>query len=428
MPPPPARAGRGLRAQSKDAEPKKLTAARRGAPVPTSGYESAASLPSYVTQENDDASEDEEATEVAVTESVGASSQRDQRERQHSVVSVVAGSEIYQNTPGGSRAQARVLKIFLPRLFDAADDLQAHLYSSADDGAWLAEYKAYVGAFDHFRRHYSIDTFINEADVMEKIGAMIGTPLAYSTSRSISAANIASFLDDINRFRTSPLQPNEVLAALQSWDDAFPTKFVPRREPNQPRWMDESNDFTLAVELRTQTMIYTLECYPDQDELLLTHNVWCIRGEPSPRPELLAFLEGQDDGTVTLKDLAGLDMNQEQNRHYRDQYTARIQVVWSLLASGNRASVLAGLKKNFAIEPLMHRLRQWGHLLFKQVQAAMDARDHTPVFRGYEATPSQLASQVGDSQVGLSQAESESQVDPLIFSQPLVRASPGPNE
>lgn len=339
----------------------------------------------------------------------GASQVADSQDRysqSRRVASTPGRSDIYITTPGGTRAKARVLLRLMRHLQDYADALQELLYNYVDDDpAWQLEYNKWYRFFSDTRDEYQQDGFfINAATVIANLDVEPDHPTALKASRTVSLANIASLLADIHSIEH---EAPALLPYVQAWDDAFPSKFLPSMEPNQAPWAEPSEIIDLALRLRIQRTIYTLEDGGGDAELMsLIDAIWIDPRGLSPRHELLAFLTGSDDdGAFEIKrGLADISLNDESYTVLRGRYIGVVRQLYSAAAGGRLPSAVAQLKQEHPIEPLLKQLRKWSFSLFREIIKTVEpARDSTT----YTDTASVMASQV-DSQV-------ESQVDPRMY-------------
>lgn len=336
---------------------------------------------------------------------------------------------MFYQVQGGNKALARVLRNFLPQLFKAADEVQNHLYHEADDEAWSLELEAYQSIFTSFCERYSNNSFIDEEDVLMKLGETHGdSPVALDASRTIGAANIAILLYDVYMLRYKGLPENLVLTELQRWDEAFPTSFLPRSQQGSPPWTNSEDDFSLALELRTQRLIYTLGAYGAEHGIpSWLASIWFGTGNNPDSPEFEDFLKdgddlsGEDDnGTMPLKAIAGLDLMDPRNRQYRQRYVKRLRELYSVLRKSK--DLPAHLEELRAIqqplEQLMTTLSSWGHQLFSYIKKShqrsnSDRSAMVGGLLGTADTRSSVAfSHIPDSQDG-------SQVDPQMYTQPM---------
>lgn len=344
----------------------------------------------------------------------GASQVPDSQDRysqSRRVASTPGRSDIYVTTPGGSRAKARVLLRLMRHLQDYADAVQELLYNYvADDAAWQLEYRQWYRFFSDARDEYQRDGFfINAATIIANLDVELDHPTALKAFRTVAMANIASLLADIHSFEHEALN---VLPYVQAWDDAFPSKFLPLMQANQAPWTEHSEVIDLALRLRIQRTIYTLEESGGDAELMsLVDAIWIDPRGLSPRHELLAFLSGNDDGVIILKRaLADISLGDERYAELRSRYIAVVRQLYSAAAGGHVRSAIAQLKQEHPIEPLMKQLRKWSFGLFREILKGVDpARGSTM----QSDTPSVMASQI-DSQV-------ESQVDPRMYAPPEAR-------
>lgn len=359
-------------------------------------------------------------------------SQASQSQR-YSRASSALGSDVFFQVQGGDKALARVLRNFLPQLFKAADEVQNHLYYESNDDAWSIELEAYQSIFTAFRERYSNDSFIDEEDILIKLGEIHGdTSVALDASRTIGAANIASLLYDVYMLKDKGLPDNLVLTELQRWDEAFPTVFLPRRQQGSSPWTSSDDDFNLALELRTQRLIYTLEAYgAEHGSTSWLASIWFGTGNNPDSPDFKDFLEdhpqldGADhDGTMPLKAIAGLDLMDPRNRAYRFRYVSRLRDLYIDLHHGKDvpANTITHRGAWLDLEEVMTRLSSWGHQVFSYIkklhQGSNSDRDAmVGGLLGTANTTSSVAfSQIPDSQDG-------SQVDPRMYSQPVSDGS-----
>ncbi|OIW30504.1 hypothetical protein CONLIGDRAFT_281864 [Coniochaeta ligniaria NRRL 30616] len=412
MPPPPTpntRVGRVTRGQSKDVEAVNVPPPRFGAPrIPSSQVGSIGSFPTQVTQEDDGESEAAEdaalteqlrGSEVPVTESGsqgtvllgddGASQYRDSQDRfsqSRRFDSTPGRSDAYVTTPGGPRAKARILLRMMDHLYGYADAVQELLYNHVNDPAWELEYNKWFKFFTQTLDEYQQDGFfISGATVIASLDVAPDHPTAFKASRTVAMANIASLLADIHSIDQRGWDWPGLLSYVQAWDEAFPSKFLPRREPNQPLWMEQSEIIGLALRLRIQRTIYTLEDSEREAEpMSLMDAIWIDPKGLTPRHELLAFLSGNDDeGIIELKKtLAGVSLNDERYTELRNQYIAQVRLLYSAAASGHLPSAVAELKRQFPIKPLMEQLQKWCFVLFRQIIKVVDpARGTTEILQ-----------------------------------------------
>jgi hypothetical protein len=340
---------------------------------------------------------------------------------------------VFLQVPGGNKALARVLQNFLPQLFKAADEVQNHLYYQSGDDAWSIELEAYQSIFTTFCERYSNNSFIDEEDILTKLGVTHGdSAVALDASRTIGAANIAILLYDIYMLRYKGLPDNLVLTELQRWDEDFPTSFLPRRQQGSPSWTSSDEDFSLALELRTQRLIYTLGTHGAGHGILSwLASIWFGTGNNPDSPEFDAFLNDghdlsgeDDDGTMPLKAIAGLSLMDPRNRQYRERYVKRLRELYSVLRKSNDLPAqLDELKAvHQPLEQLMTTLNNWGHELFSSIKKMhhRSSSDRSAIagglFGAAETRSSVPFSQIPDSQDG-------SQVDPQMYSQSVVDGS-----
>lgn len=346
-----------------------------------------------------------------------------QPSQRYSRTSSAFGSDAFTSTPAGSQALARVLKTLLPQLFASADNLYNHLYIGLGTESWEMESRVYEDVFTSLVERYSPDNpFIDEDDILSKLGETIGdTAVALDASRVIGAANITILLCDLHQLTLENHPDNYILTALQRWDDAFPARFLPRREQNSPSWTSSDQDFALALELRTQRMLYTVETYGTEsstdDILSWMASVWFGFPNNPDSPGFLAFLKDEnditgeeDDGTMPLRAIAGLSLMDPQNNRYRARYVERIRKISSVLNSSNDlGETKSQLTEMFPFEPVMGSLSKWCHHLYDSIKNL-----HTRSTTRTDGRSSVALSQVAESQ-------SESQLDPQMemYSQPI---------
>lgn len=348
----------------------------------------------------------------------GSSQYRDSQDRlsqSRRFDSTPGRSDAYVTTPGGPRAKARILSRMMDHLYGYADAIQELLYNHVNDPAWELEYNKWFKFFSQTWDEYQQDGFfISDANVIASLDVAPDHPTAFKASRTVAMANIASLLADIHSIDQRGWDVPGLLPYVQAWDEAFPSKFLPRREPNQPRWMEESETIGLALQLRIQRTIYTLEDSGREAEpMSLIDAIWIDPKGLTPRHELLAFLSGNDDeGIIELKKmLAGVSLENERYTELRNQYIAQVRLLYAAAASGHLPSTVAELKKEFPIKPLIEKLQRWSFILFRQILKVVDpTRDSTL----HQDSASAVTSQIGDSQA-------ESQVDPRMFAPPDAR-------
>lgn len=299
------------------------------------------------------------------------------------------------------------MKTLLQRLFSASDDLRNHLLNPrGGDETWEVELESYRQAFATYQANYAdADNFIDPTYVLSRLGAPEGSPVWYTASKVVSAANIAVLLDDL-----TTLHPDaeDILNCLQRWDQIFPLYFFPEKESGQPDWMTSQDSFDHALQIRTQLLISTLRKFdgPEYDPFTLVANIFCSHGT---RPdEVRKFLNG-DDGSLQLKSLAGIDLNGEEDDWLRERYVSQLQSLCFLLADEKGVpNNLAQLRADHPFNPFADGLGHWAHTCFEEIKAAMQA-----------APSSALFGSAGQGSVGGSQFDSQG------ISQPIVRAPPG---
>lgn len=348
----------------------------------------------------------------------GASQHRDSQDRfsqSRRFDSTPGRSDAYFTTPGGLRAKARILLRMMDHLSGYANEVQELLYNHVNDPAWELEYNKSFKFFSQTLDEYQQDGFfISDANVIASLDVAADHPSAFKASRTVAMANIASLLADIHSVGQRGWNMPNLLPYVQAWEEAFPSKFLPRREPNQPPLEEESEIINLALSLRTQRTIYTLEDSGSEvDPMSLIDAIWIDPKGLTPRHELLAFLNGNDGhGIVELKrSLAGISLNDERYTELRNHYIVQVRMLYSEAAGGDLASAVAELKRTFSIKALMGQLRKWSFVMFGQIFKLVDPSKASNV---HQDTPSVMASQIGDSQ-------GDSQVDPRIFAPPDAR-------
>lgn len=321
------------------------------------------------------------------------------------------------STPAGTQAVARLIKRFLPKLFDAADVVTNHLYVQSDYDTWNIEYSEYEEDFTHIRdRHFSSDNgFIDQSVVLQKADAANGNPAeAIDASEVVAAANIATLVCDLYHHRTENHPDNYILEQLWRWDHAFPTTFLPSSMPHGHQWTDSERDFAIALDLRTQIMVYTIKALLEQEDadFMETVTIW-FHGVGTDDPRLVDVLKGQDDGTLPFRDIAGLSLMLPQNSHYRKLCVERLGAVTVVLNTED--DVTNRLKEMFNIEELLGpkgSLQNWCDHMFATIKDSRHARSS----RSVSGAGNFLAGSVAPSQI-LGQDDSQ-EVDPSIYSQP----------
>ncbi|KAB5559671.1 hypothetical protein GE09DRAFT_1113837 [Coniochaeta sp. 2T2.1] len=432
MPPPPppgARAGRITRGQSKEADPARPPPSRFAA-LSLAGSEQIIQEEEAESQSAEDAAVAEQLRDsqsaMAASESLGAlahfsdgaSDYRDtQSQSQYSrgfVASTPARSEIQDNTPGGRRARAKVLVRLMPHLSRYASDVQQELYNYDEtDETWQLTYEQLYGLFLDMRYRFQSDGFfLSDAYVIARLDRDPDTPAAFQASKTVALANITSLLVSIHDAAQSGWNAGDLLPSTQAWDEAFPSKFLPRREPNERPWMEEGVIIDLALQLRIQRTIYTLEEI-DAEPLSLLDAIWIDPRGLSPREKLLAFLTGDDDGgAIELKrTLAGVSLNDERYTELRKNYIDQVRQLYAAAARADLATAIAELKEEYPIEPLVKNVQNWSRQLFEQIHREVD---HTRASTIHQDSQSVITSQIGDSQA-------DSQVDPRMFAPPEAR-------
>ena len=300
-------------------------------------------------------------------------------------------------------------------LQDHAHTLQQHLYNYVEDEAWILEFNDYFQLFSDVRDKYQTDGFfINPNEVIARMDVDRDHPTALTASATVSMANIASLLADIHTTEhQSGFEASRLLPYIQAWDDAFPSKFLPQRQPNHPQWAEESEVIDLAIRLRIQRTISTLEEGSGDMELIsLIDAIWIDPKGLSPRHDLLTFLSSnKDEGVIGLKKpVADISLNDERYTELRNRYIDVVRQLYATASGGQLAAAVAQLKKEHPIEPLMKQLRRWCFSLFAEIHKTVDPTRANTV---PQSTPSVMASQI-DSQV-------ESQVDPRMYAPPEAR-------
>lgn len=296
--------------------------------------------------------------------------------------------------------------MLLQRLFTASDDLRNHLLSVSDDETWEVELESYQQAFATYQANYAeSDNFIDPAYVLSRLGTPEGSHVWYTASKVVSAANVASLLDDLAAIDA---EAEDTLHYLQRWDQIFPRFFFPRIEPGQPDWMASHNTFEHALQIRTQLLIATLLKFdgPEFDPFTLVANIFC--GDGTSPDDVRKFLD-RDDGSIRLKSLAGIDFDGPQDDWLRGRYSSQLQSLCFLLSDEAGMPNLAPLKENHPFNSFADGLRHWAHSCFEEIKAAMQPLHPSAMFTTPEA-PS----------VGGSQFNSDA------VSQPIIRAPPGP--
>ncbi|KAL2134197.1 hypothetical protein VTI74DRAFT_762 [Chaetomium olivicolor] len=128
-------------------------------------------------------------------------------------------------TPSQRAARTRLMNGMLDRLFTASDDLFTHLCrDKADPEMWEAERAGYREAFEAYRSRYVPDPsnpVVDPAFVAQTMRLNEASPLWLKVSRVVSAANLASLLDD-----TASISQEDLLPLLQDWDSCFPDFFI----------------------------------------------------------------------------------------------------------------------------------------------------------------------------------------------------------
>lgn len=308
--------------------------------------------------------------------------------------------------------QARILYRLLDPFAGYAESLEELLYNYTEDEAWELEYRSMIDFFLQARERFQREGyFISEATVISKLDVDPSSSIAYKASRTVAMANLAHLLMDIHNITHGLILRGDMMSTIQGWDESFPMKFLPRREPHLSPWTDEPAVLELALRLRVQRTIYTLEANEGVGELVsLLDAIWIDPKGLTPRQDLLAFLNGNDaDRPIELKKtLAGVSLNNRRYTELRNQYVALVRQLYSAIANDHPASAVASLKQDFQLEPLMGELRKWSYILCKQIKDAVP-RDSTIPRDSQSVMTSQMDSQ------------SDSQVDPRIFAQPIVR-------
>jgi hypothetical protein len=295
-----------------------------------------------------------------------------------------------------------------------AYDVQELLYNHNDDAVWHLEYSKAYNYFSEVRDEFQRDGFfINANTVITSLDVDLDDPTAIHASRAVSMANLASLLADIHLTKREGLVSSTLLPFVQAWDDAFPSRFLPLREASQFPWVEQSEVIDLALGLRIQRTICTLEESEGDIELIsLIDAIWVDPRGLSPRQELLAFLSGDNDHGVTKlnKPLADISMDDDESSELRNRYVDVVRQVYSVAAGGQLRSAITDLKERYPIEPLMKHLRKWSFGLFGEIFKVVDP---TRGSTAPQQTPSVIASQI-DSQ-------DESRVDPMMYALPEAR-------
>ncbi|KAJ4298489.1 hypothetical protein N0V88_003519 [Collariella sp. IMI 366227] len=289
-----------------------------------------------------------------------------------------------EETPSQRAARTRLMNFMLDRLFTASDDLFVHLCSDRmDPEMWDAERLGFRDAFEVYRSHYVPDPSSPVVD-LAFVAAMMRlnetSPAWHKASRVVSAANLATLLDDL-----TALHQEDLLPLLQEWDSCFPDSFITedirdtgRNVSSETRNLVE-NLIIQTLDIRTHLSVSTyLKLHADQSNpskpIEEVAKLWCS-GNPSIEA-VQDFLNGNKDA-VHLKvgawpDPGAADLD--------SQWTGtRFNAVFSLLLSEADPQ---RIYETFSLDNFVGGLRELVKTCFGKIKDAVRqeysaGRDHS---------------------------------------------------
>lgn len=251
------------------------------------------------------------------------------------------------------------MKKFPARLFDASEELVAHLAENVRSESWADELVVYRELFETCRDAYASDSvFINANSVLAKVGAHRDTELWVSLKKAIATANLACLSDDIELINSAGSVDKRV-PKLQSIDEAFPTYFVPVEIPGFEQWAPDLAALMLAIDIRTQRLLETMRGYPHVPAL---HHFAQVFYDV----EIDALGDETIDETINntpLRKVAGFDINPEED--WAAECRAKIGELRALLSSPES---VATIEQHFDFGRFSENLKKWALEYFTKIK------------------------------------------------------------
>jgi hypothetical protein len=275
-------------------------------------------------------------------------------------------SEVAES-PGRRAAKARLMKMFLPRLFTATVELQTHLFNYVDDEGWHLEHQSFGLAFNTYKDNYvsSGDEYIIQDAVLNRLGAPAGTSSFHTMSKVLTAANITALLDEITFHRNE----QQLLLVLQRLDQVFPLHFMPIRKPGQPEWMPMDESFEQALRIRTQLLVATLRKFQgeDYDHFTFVGNIFCADGSVNHDLQEILF---DNEASLKFRPMAAIDLNEPHMGGFRELYLGRLRDICAILLADNDSTYLMQLEDQYPFDSFIDGLKGWLNSSFAKIRAS----------------------------------------------------------
>lgn len=254
----------------------------------------------------------------------------------------------------------------LSRLLTASDDLFTQLCAGQENPEmWEMERQGYKTAFDAYRSHFVLDAsspVVDAGFVADSMRLDRSSEAAARVFRIMSAANLASFLDEITRIDHQDLR--DLLPLLQEWDAVFPDSFLGAPSDTIGNEMSGAIIEHILM-IRTQLSIFTLEKLKSEQlksenptsfhPLECVASIWCD-GDVSA-DMVHAFLDNNKDG-LQLKPI--LEADSDEANLASDRSATRFDSICKLLPNepvdGNNLD-LSQLHNNFPLDEFLANLR-----------------------------------------------------------------------
>lgn len=322
----------------------------------------------------------------------------------------------------------RLMKSFLPRLKDAADDLQRHLAARRDE-TWSHELEGFRYFLHLYRKHYvknHLPLYIDIDHALTTMGLDGPSLASLEAGRILSAANLVTLLDDISALTTLP---DIALEKLQVWDMNFPAAFQPYAADGS-RVMD-GTVFDVALQIRTERSIETLRRHSGNNISLFAYiaAVFCGIESVQSAAEMTSLLD-REDGVSPFKTFVSLDLDDRLQEIFHQRCSAQVKNICAMLSDDDPESSLARLAISFPRSAFLENVRSWAQATYDSTKDLIDGvppRARSPgLFVG--DNESQAAGQLQPQPQSVGRVQSHNPFGEVVVHYPIVRANPAANE
>lgn len=247
---------------------------------------------------------------------------------------------------------------FVDRLFSVSKDLIGHVLIDHEerDASWIQELNTHKDVFNSFYKIYTMDAdpFIDIYTV-EKRTKSSNVPILWERMvKSVSSANLASLLSDVEDLDGDPSNVLNRLPLLQRIDEHFPATFTPggpKGLEEKRMWIIDDGTKDQAFAIRVQRFIETLRGVQQVSSSRLFAKVFLDLDVDNMNDDMF----GQYIDGAAYRPFAAFNVNDPDVPKYRDA----VNGFRSMLTEMDTAAVISKLEEDYPFDAFLKDLKDW---------------------------------------------------------------------